>query len=144
MDQITQLNRHLRAAKHTGRKLKIDQIGEVFRAIFWKSAGDGVETWIGEDTDLLRAIDKAGNEYAVAMLADHLRQQGGISMQCADCKRPLKKAEIEGYSNQICLSAARREKSRPKLICNSCTERIRQSIRKFAESVQENWQRRSA
>lgn len=62
MNEIIQLNLNLEAAKATGRKLKIEEFAAGFRATFWKSKGDGVETWSASDTNLLHAIDMAATK----------------------------------------------------------------------------------
>lgn len=71
MDKLAELNQHLSAAKHTGRKLQITETPRGFKACFWKPDGDGIKTWQATDEDLLTAIAKAGDEYALDMMAQH-------------------------------------------------------------------------
>ena len=71
MDKLAELNQHLSAAKHTGRKLQITETPRGFKACFWKPDGDGIKTWQATDEDLLTAIAKAGHEYALDMMAQH-------------------------------------------------------------------------
>ena len=72
MNKLEQLEQNLRAARHTRRRLIVRDDGNEFTAIFWLPNGNDVRRWVGRDTDLCAAIQKAGTEYAVEMLAAHI------------------------------------------------------------------------
>ena len=74
-NKYQQLERHLDAAKRTRRKLAVEDFGDMFVARFWRGRGDDVEVWRGEDADLVTAINKAGDAYAIDMLARHIFQE---------------------------------------------------------------------
>jgi hypothetical protein len=71
-DKLAELNQHLSAAKHTGRKLDVTELSAGYKATFWKPDGDGVKCWTATDPDLLTAIAKAGEKYALDMMAHHV------------------------------------------------------------------------
>lgn len=56
------LNSLIERRKPEGYKLKVDQMGDEYKATFWRSKGDNVETLTAKDKDLFEAICLAGNK----------------------------------------------------------------------------------
>ncbi len=72
-----------------GFYLKVDQVGEDYKATFWRGQGDGVETYSETSKNLVEAIERAGMKLtlqdALTTIKQRIRvRRSELTKQCAD------------------------------------------------------------
>lgn len=81
LDEYTDSNRDFTFVKGLiGRRqaegfyLKLDQMGDEYKATFWKPDGDGVKTFSHTDKDFVRAIEQAGTKPESLKIQEMIRK----------------------------------------------------------------------
>lgn len=62
-----------------GFYLKVDQVGEDYKATFWRGQGDGVETYTKTSKSLIEAIEGAGMELTLKDALTRIKE--GINLR---------------------------------------------------------------